>query len=142
MGGDFSQALTRLNRTLPRFTRLCELSLTIYVLQVCQAIATARPGSVPVISVESYLTDFPLDAILGMANLNKITVIGAMGHCNDDLCISHKNHIITNDTMERLQAILELGKQIKSGFQLQSRPVVVEMRLLHGQNECHVEIMK
>lgn len=93
--------------------------------------------SVRALSFETFLHDFQLQAILGLEELQKLSIIKISGVA-DIYDILGQIKVNDSDLVEDLKssnltAILHLCRQIKNGFTMQGRNVVVKAYLQYGQ---------
>ncbi|KAI4643617.1 hypothetical protein J4E93_006628 [Alternaria ventricosa] len=93
--------------------------------------------SVRALSFEMFLHDFQLQAILGLEELQKLSIIKISGVAD---IYDILGQIKVNDSglvedlkSSNLTAILHLCRQIKTGFTMQGRNVVVKAYLQYGQ---------
>lgn len=85
------------------------------------------------LAVDNYLCGFELDAILGLGRLEKLSITGISGDCNKTDQINRTGNIIIDDGKSRnLTAILDLCEQIKHGFIIQKRSVVIRAHLRYA----------
>ena len=123
--------------TIRHFSRLRELNVTLYSPLVCTATNGHATISVRALSFEMFLHDFQLQAILGLEELQKLSIIKISGVA-DIYDILGQIKVNDSDLVEDLKssnltAILHLCRQIKNGFTMQGRNVVVKAYLQYGQ---------
>jgi len=123
--------------TIKHFSRLRELNVTLYSPLLCTAMNNHARISVRALSFEMFLHDFQLQAILGLEQLQMLSIIKISGVAGtydilNQIKIDDSN-LVEDDKSSNLTAILHLCRQIKTGFTTQGRNVVVKAYLQYGQ---------
>ncbi|KAF1837339.1 hypothetical protein BDW02DRAFT_595661 [Decorospora gaudefroyi] len=126
---------------LPVFPRLRELTLEFYapLMYMSRTWNGDEQDPVHALSIKDYLGRVRLEPILGLQELQRVTIIGISGNCNkSDLVTLHGIKIIDDGKADHLTPISLLGGQIKEGFKAQNRNVAVTACLQYAPDE-HVE---
>lgn len=90
-------------------------------------------------SIEKYLEGFDTQSVLGLLELQSLTIGGTSGSANSSSHSFFKNFPVKDDgKREHLQAISDLAQRMKDNFDDQGRKVVVTRRLLYGQEKEEV----
>jgi len=123
--------------TIKHFSRLRELNVTLYSPLLCTTMNNHATISVRALSFETFLHDFQLQAILGLEELQRLSIIKISGSAGTYDILNHIKHndsnLVEDDKSSNLAAILHLCRQIKKGFTIQGRDVVVKAYLQYGQ---------
>lgn len=124
--------------TMPYLPELRELNLKLYAPLLFGDTLWNGFQITPIYSlaVDNYLCGFELDAILGLGRLEKLSITGISGDCNKTDQINRTGNMIIDDGKSRnLTAILDLCQQIKHGFIIQKRSVVIRAHLRYAVNK-------
>jgi len=123
--------------TIKHFSRLRELNATLHSPLLCTIMNGDTTISVRALSFEMFLHDFQPQAILGLTELQKLSIIKISGSAGTyDIRSQIKlndTNLVEDDKSSNLTAILHLCRQIKNGFTTQGRNVVVKACLQYGQ---------
>jgi hypothetical protein len=102
-----------------------------------------RSRDIYALPIDLYLEGFYIDRILGLTDLQKITIVGVGGYRNrNKVSFPHPDLVVQDDTVEQLSGVLNMGRHIKNGFKKQNRDVVVKIRMLYGRTDEVEEILK
>ncbi len=124
---------------LPFAPRLRELNITLYAPLLCTSWNAYISQSVQAIPIDDYLDDLQIDTILGLDELQRLNIMGISGGCNKSKHITRNDSTIFDDESSNLAAILHFCRQIKHGFAVRGRNVVVKACLRYNVNECMEE---
>ncbi|KAI4711732.1 hypothetical protein J4E89_003174 [Alternaria sp. Ai002NY15] len=136
---ELTQRCNKVNSsTIKRFSRLRELNVTLYSPLLCTPGSGNTTFSIRPISFDMFLHDFQFQGILGLEELQKLTITkisGAAGTYDTRKQMKLNNDgLVEDDKSSNLTAVLDFCRQIKHGFTTQGRNVVVKAYLQYGQD--------
>ncbi|KAI4618036.1 uncharacterized protein J4E87_008045 [Alternaria ethzedia] len=136
---ELAQRCNKVNSsTIKRFSRLRELNVTLYSPLLCTPGSGNTTFSIRPISFDMFLHDFQLQAILGLEELQKLTITkisGAAGTYDTRKQIKLNNDgLVEDDKSSNITAVLDFCRQIKHGFTIQGRNVTVKACLQYCQD--------
>lgn len=125
-----------LGALLPKFPQLRQLSFAVHApLRYVGVIPnTANVDCVRALSINRYIKDFDTQALLALKELTKVTISGSAGrhNCPEEFSVPALTSVEQDGKIENLQAVKDLAREIKDGFQKQDQDVVVELHLTYG----------